>query len=119
MFIHSDGDIHAILPDLIEIGLDVIDPIQPECMNPEEVKRDFGARITLHRCGSLQRTLPFGTPEECRQEARQLVERCGVGGGLVLGASNTISFDVPVENVAAWYEAVRDYDLGSLPDQPR
>jgi len=119
VFIHSDGDIRAILPDLVEIGFDVIDPIQPECMNPEEVKKEFGDRITLHRCGSLQRTLPFGTPEECRQEARRLVERCGVGGGLVLGASNTISFDVPVENIAAWYEAVRDYDLGTLPDQSR
>ncbi len=119
LFIHSDGDIREVLPALIEIGFDVIDPIQPECMNPEEVKKEFGDRITLHRCGSLQRTLPFGTPEECRQEARRLVERCGVGGGLVLGASNTISFDVPVENVAAWYEAVRDYDLGSLPDLSR
>ena len=119
VFIHSDGDIREILPDLIEIGFDVIDPIQPECMDPEEVKREFGERITLHRCGSLQRILPFGTPQECRQEARRLVERCGVGGGLVLGASNTISFDVPVENIAAWYEAVRDYDLGSLPDPHR
>ena len=83
-------------------------------MPPEQVKREFGDRITLHRCGSLQRTLPFGTPEDCRQEARRLVERCGVGGGLVLGASNTISFDVPVENIAACYEAVRDYDIREL-----
>jgi len=119
VFIHSDGDIREILPDLIEIGFDVIDPIQPECMPPEEVKREFGDQITLHRCGSLQRTLPFGTPGECRQEARRLVERCGVGGGLVLGASNTVSFDVPVQNIAAWYEAVRDYDLGDLPDRTR
>ena len=112
VFIHSDGNIRGILADLVEIGFDVIDPIQPECMDPAELKREFGDRITLHRCGSLQRTLPFGTPEECRQEARRLVEQCGVGGGLVLGASNTVSFDVPVENIAAWYEAVRDYDLG-------
>jgi uroporphyrinogen decarboxylase len=109
-FIHSDGDIREILPDLIEIGFDVIDPIQPECMPPEEVKREYGDRITLHRCGSLQQTLPFGTPEDCRQEARRLVETCGLGGGLVLGASNTVSFDVPVQNIAAWYEAVRDYN---------
>ena len=115
VFIHSDGDIREILPDLIEIGFDVIDPIQPECMDPEEIKNEFGDRITLHRCGSLQRTLPFGTPEECRQEARRLVDGCGAEGGLVLGASNTIGFDVPVENIAAWYESVRDYKLGPLP----
>ena len=111
VFIHSDGNIREILPDLIEIGFDVIDPIQPECMHPEEIKEEFGDRITLHRCGSLQRTLPFGTPEDCRREAIRLVERCGVGGGLVLGASNTVSFDVPVENIAAWYEGVRDYEM--------
>ena len=45
------------------------------------------------------------------REAIRLVERCGVGGGLVLGASNTVSFDVPVENIAAWYEGVRDYEM--------
>ena len=46
----------------------------------------------------------------CRQEARELIEVCGVDGGLVLGASNTVSFEVPVQNIAAWYEAVRDYN---------
>jgi hypothetical protein len=54
----------------------------------------------LKRCGSPQ-------------EARQRLERCGAGGGLVLGASNTVSFDVPVENIAAWYEAVRDNNLNA------
>lgn len=115
VFIHSDGNIREILTDLIEIGFDVIDPIQPECMDPVEIKKEFGDRIILHRCGSLQRTLPFGTPEECRREARRLIEGCASGGELVLGASNTISFDVPMENIAAWYEAIRDYDLRSLP----
>ena len=61
VFLHSDGDISTIMPDLIEVGFDVIDPIQPECMDPVEVKKLYGDRITLHGCGSLQQTLPFGT----------------------------------------------------------
>ena len=114
VFIHSDGDLRAIMPDLIEIGFDVIDPIQPECMDPAEIKRLYGDRITLHGCGSLQRTLPFGTPEDCRQEVAGLIETCGTNGGLVLRVSNAIGFDVPVENVVAWFEAARDYDLSRL-----
>src|SRR4030042_2413926 len=109
IFIHSDGDMSEIMPDLIEIGFDVIDPIQPECMDSIEIKKLYGDKITLHRCGSLQKTLPFGTPEDCRKEAITYIERCGQSGGLVLGASNTIGYDVPVENIVAWYEAVRDY----------
>ena len=108
-FIHSDGNISEILLDLIEIGFDVVDPIQPECMDPRAVKREYGRDLCLHRCGSLQRTLPFGTPKDCRAEAIELIRTCGQDGGLVLGASNTVGFDVPTENIAAWYEAVRDY----------
>jgi len=114
VFIHSDGDISKILPDLIEIGFDVIDPMQPECMDHVEIKKKYGDQITMHRGGSLQRTLPFGTPEDCRQEAIQLIENCGYNGGLLPGASNTVSFDVPIENLVAWYEAVRDYDMSTL-----
>jgi len=114
VFIHSDGDLRAIMPDLIEIGFDVIDPIQPECMDPVWVKQEYGDRITLHGCGSLQKTLPFGRPDDCREEVERLIETCGYDGGLVLRVSNAIGFDVPVENVAAWFEAARDYDLSRL-----
>lgn len=77
VFIHSDGDISKIMPDLIEIGFDVIDPIQPECMDPIKIKKLYGDKITLHRCGSLQKTLPFGTPKDCRKEAITYIKRCG------------------------------------------
>ena len=87
----------------------MIDPIQPECMDPIEIKKLYGDKITLHRCGSLQRTLPFGTPKDCKKEAVTYIEQCEQNGGLVLGASNTIGYDVPVKNVVVWYEAVRDY----------
>ncbi len=109
IFIHSDGDLWAIMDDLIEIGFDVIDPIQPECMPPVEVKERWGDRIVLHGCGGLQWTLPFGTVEDVRAEVTELIEKCGYNGGLVLRVSNAIGFDCPVENVAAWFETARDH----------
>ncbi len=115
VFIHSDGDLRSLMPDLIEVGFDVIDSIQPQCMDPFELKREFGERITLHGCGSLQTTLPFGGPEDCRREVVGLIEGCGYDGGLILKPSNMIGWDVPIENIIAWYEAARDYDLADLP----
>ena len=110
VYIHSDGNLWEIMDDLIEIGFDIIDPIQPECMNPVEVKRKYGDRIVLHGCGSLQKTLPFGTVEEVREEVIGLIENCGSDGGLVLRVSNAIGYDCPLENVIAWFETSRDYE---------
>lgn len=115
--IHSDGNLWSIMDDLIEIGFDIIDPIQPECMEPAQVKRQYGDRIVLHGCGSLQRTLPFGSVDEVRQEVVDLIRTCGYDGGLVLRVSNAIGFDCPVENVAAWFETARDYRLEEAPDR--
>ena len=109
LFLHSDGDLTEIMDDLIEVGFDVIDPIQPECMDPIEIKRRWGDKITLHGCGSLQRVLPFGTTEDVRKHVIELIEKCGYNGGLVLRVSNVIGFDVPVENVVTFFETARDY----------
>jgi uroporphyrinogen decarboxylase len=114
VYLHSDGYLMEIMDDLIEIGFDIIDPIQPECMDPVVIKKRWGDRIVLHGCGSLQRTLPFGTPEECREEVRHLITNCGYNGGLILRVSNAIGFDVPIENVVAWFETARDFDLAEL-----
>ena len=61
VWVHSCGCITRVIPSLIEMGLDVLNPIQPECMDPLEVKEKYGDRIVLHGCGGLQKTLPFGT----------------------------------------------------------
>jgi uroporphyrinogen decarboxylase len=106
VFMHSDGDLSEILPDLVGIGLDILNPIQPECMDPFEIKKTWGDRIVLHGAVSLQRTLPFGSVEDVRAEIRQLVDHCGRGGGFVLGPSNVIMPEFPVENAVALYEAV-------------
>jgi len=96
---------------LVEIGISVLNPIQPECMEPAEVKRRWGDRITLHGCISLQRTLPFGSPDDVRREVEDLIRTCGMDGGLILMPSNVIQPDTSVENIIACYHAARDFDL--------
>jgi len=112
VMMHSDGDVRAIVPDLIECGLDALNPIQPECMDPFEFKRSYGDRLVMHGCVSLQRTLPFGSPQEVKEEVWRLIEGCGTDGGLCLGPSNVIFKEIPPQNVAAMYEAVAEYPGG-------
>jgi len=117
-FFHCDGDLRPIVDDLIEIGFDIIDPIQPECINPAAFKARWGDRVTLEGGGSVQRTLPFGTVEEVRREVDFLMRHCAYNGGFILRASNAVSFDCPIENVVAFYETARDYDLAKLEGPP-
>src|SRR5204862_130333 len=96
-----------------------LNPIQPECVNPAEVKARWGDRITLHGGGSNQRTLPFGTLEDVRREVDFLMQNCAYDGGYIFSAANLISFDPPVENVALFHELARDYDLSKVKRPPK
>ena len=118
LFIHSDGDLREIMDDLIEIGFDIIDPIQPECMPPAEVKQRWGERITLCGTGSLQHTLPFGTVDDVRAEITDRITNCGYNGGLILRPSNAVGFDVPLENLLAFYETAMAFDYEQLRKRP-
>ena len=108
VFFHSDGNTTEVMPDLIEIGVDIVNPIQPECMDPAVVKERFGDRITLHGTLSIQRTLPFGTVEDVRREVRDRVRTCGRDGGLILCPSNLFQNDIPLENIVALYDTILD-----------
>jgi uroporphyrinogen decarboxylase len=112
-FIHSDGNVTDLMDDIVEIGFNVVNPIQPECMDPVAVKKRWGDRITLHGGVSLQRTLPNGTPDEVRAEVERLVRECGYNGGLVVFPSNVIQPDTPTENVIACFHAARDLKLAA------
>jgi uroporphyrinogen decarboxylase len=107
--LHSDGSIRTIIPDLIEMGIDALNPIEPEAkgMDALEIKREFGDRLTMHGCVSLTTTLAQGTPADVSQEVRYLIENCGPGGGLILGPANYLLPDVPVENVLALYDTAQ------------
>jgi len=106
---HSDGFIEPFIPELIEIGLDVLNPIQPECMDPSDIKRKFGDRLAFFGTIGNQTTLPFGSPEDVRREVQQRIETVGKGAGLVLAPSHLVEPDVPWENILAFFEAAEEY----------
>jgi uroporphyrinogen decarboxylase len=105
VFYHSDGNVEAVISDLIEIGVDILNPVQPECMNPSVIKRQFGDRLSFWGTVSVQRTMPFGTPEDVRAEVRARIEDVGRGGGLILAPAHVLGPETPWENVVAFFEA--------------
>ena len=118
-FFHSDGNLTPIIDDLVEVGFDILNPLQPECVNPAEIKAKWGRRITLDGGGSVQRTLPFGTLADVKREVDFLMTCCAYNGGYVFRASNNVEFDCPVDHVIAYYEMARDYDLSKLSGPPK
>ncbi|MGQ9591348.1 MAG: uroporphyrinogen decarboxylase family protein [Planctomycetota bacterium] len=108
VFVHSCGKVQELFPDLIEIGLEVFNPLQPEVMDPFEMKRRFGDRLCFYGGMSVQRILPRGTPAEVRDAARRLRDELGRGGGYIASPSHDVPGDVPVENVLAFVEALQE-----------
>ena len=106
---HSCGHIRAFIPELIELGVDVLDPIQPVGpeMSPESLKAAFGDRLTFHGGIDMQRLLPVGTPEQVALEVRRYCETLGRGGGYILAPAHLFQPDVPPENILAFYRAAR------------
>ncbi|MEA3403483.1 MAG: uroporphyrinogen decarboxylase family protein [Armatimonadota bacterium] len=106
VFHHSDGAVRDNVPQMIEAGIDVLDPIQWRCkgMDREGLKRDFGDRICFHGAMDNQQTIPFGTTEDVRQEVRDNFRILGAGGGYILGPCHNIQPITPPENVLALYE---------------
>jgi uroporphyrinogen decarboxylase len=113
---HSDGMIYPIIPDLIEIGLDVLNPIQPACMDPARLKKDYGRKLCFWGTIDEQYTLPFGSPESVRAEVIQRLKTIGVQGGLILGPTHHVQLDTPMENFWAMIRTILDTPYSSLPD---
>jgi uroporphyrinogen-III decarboxylase len=111
-FIHSCGSVWALVEDFIAAGFDILNPVQCSAadMDPEALKRTFGDRITFWGGGvDTQKTLPFGTPDEVRREVRERLRIFGPGGGFVFATVHNIQALVPVENIQAMFEAVREF----------
>ncbi|HOL68013.1 MAG TPA: uroporphyrinogen decarboxylase family protein, partial [bacterium] len=104
---HCCGAIRPMIPDLIEAGVDILNPIQVRArgMVPAELKREFGRFLCFHGGIDIQKTLPFGTPEEVRAEVRQRLRELGKDGGYILCSTHNLQKQTPVENVLAMYEA--------------
>ena len=110
--IHSCGSIMALLPDFIEAGFDILNPVQCSAtgMDPQTLKDRFGEQITFWGGGvDTQHILPFGTPDEVQQEVRERIRIFGQGGGFVFNTIHNVQARVPVENLLAMYETVREY----------
>ncbi len=103
--LHCCGAVQQLLPELIDAGLDVFNPFQPEVMDVFEMKRRYGDRLTFYGGIDTQRLLPNGAPDEVRAEARRLIGILGAGGGYILSAAHTLQGDVPPEDVLAMYRS--------------
>jgi len=103
---HTCGSVREIMPDMIEAGLAVLNPVQPGAkrMEPAELKREFGDRLCFHGGISIQTNLPFGKPADVRAEVAARVKDLGAGGGYILCTAHNIQADAPVENVLALVE---------------
>jgi uroporphyrinogen decarboxylase len=108
VFIHSCGDVKELFPELIEIGLDCFNPLQPEVMDVFEMKRRYHGRLAFYGGISVQKTLPYGRPDDVRREVRRLLKEVGAGGGYIAAPSHSIPKDVPVENILAMLEVLQN-----------
>lgn len=109
---HSDGDVAPLIPDFIEIGVDILNPIQTSAGSMADLatlKKQWGKQIVF--CGGIDthRLLPFGSPDDVREEVRRVISLLGPGGGFMIGAVHTVMNDVPPENVLAMVDAVEEF----------
>jgi uroporphyrinogen decarboxylase len=120
VWFHSCGDITAVLPDLIDIGMDVWETVQLHTlpMPPEELKRRYGKAITFFG-GVNTQTLPFKSPNEVRREVRRCIDALGKGGGYILGPDHHIKPDVSAENTMALFEEAKGYSREGYTSGPR
>lgn len=108
IFYHSDGNVEPLIPELIRAGVEILNPLQPDCLDPVEVKRKYGKEITLFGTVSVQHTMPFGTPDEVRAEVLTRMRTLGYDGGLILSPAHVLGPDVPWENIVAFFAAANE-----------
>jgi uroporphyrinogen decarboxylase len=111
---HTDGVVYPIIPDLIEIGLNVLNPIQPMSMDPCRLKNEYGNNLCFWGSLDIQKTLPFGTPEQVKLEVITRLRTIGRGGGLLIGPTHNLQLDTPLENFWAMVDAIRHTPYHSL-----
>jgi uroporphyrinogen decarboxylase len=114
VMLHSDGAIQEVLPDLIEIGVDILNPIQVSAKGMGDtafLKREFGKDIVFWGGIDTQHVLPFGSPQEVKVEVNRRLEDLAPGGGYVMASVHNIQYNTPPQNILAMYEAWRDYGV--------
>ncbi|MCK4244083.1 MAG: hypothetical protein KAX20_00490 [Candidatus Omnitrophica bacterium] len=112
LFLHTDGSVYEFIPDFIEMGVDILNPVQftAKDMGLEKLKKEFGRDISFWGGGcDTQNALPSATPQEVKKHVRECISILAPGGGFVFNQIHNIQADVPPENIMAMYEAVKEY----------
>lgn len=109
IFYHSCGFVEPMIPHLIDAGIDVLNPIQSECMDFEEIYRKYGSQISFHGTIGTQTVMPKGTPEEVKETVWHNLDIAGEKGGLFVAPTHLLEPEVPLENILAYVEACRTY----------
>ncbi len=111
IFLHSCGAIYDLIPDLIEVGVDILNPVQVSAakMDTKKLKKEFGDVLTFWGGGiDTQEVLPKGTPDEVKEEVKRRIDDLAPGGGFIFAAVHNIQADVPPENIIAMWEALQE-----------
>ena len=110
---HTCGCIHSLIPEFIDCGLDILNPLQPDVagMDYEAIKTTYGNDIAFHGAISIQKTMPYGTPNDVRNEVKDRVEKLAKNGGLILSTAHNIQTDTSLENIEALFNAYREYGV--------
>lgn len=108
---HTDGDVTELVPHLIDVGLDILNPVQPECVDAAHLKHTYGDRLAFWGGLGVQSVIPFGTPEEVREHVRQQIETLGANGGYVVAPSHVLERDTPWENLKAMVAAIDEFGV--------
>lgn len=109
IYYHSCGHIEPFIQELIEIGVDILNPVQPECNDFNRIHALYGERLSFWGTLGTQDLLPFGSPEDVRGEVFSRLEQCGPSGGIVLGPAHMVEPEVPWDNLLAVKTAVQDF----------
>jgi len=106
---HSDGNIIAIVGELLEAGVDILNPLQPECLDLDAIHKRYGNRLAFDGCIGTQSTMPFGSPADVRARVREVIDKYGQKGGLIISPTHTLEPEVPLENIDALFAACHEY----------
>ena len=110
---HTDGEVADLVPDLIGVGLDILNPVQPECVDTRSIKKTYGDRLAFWGGLGVQSVIPFGSPDEVREHVREQIEILGENGGYVVAPSHVLERDTPWENFKAMVEAIDEFGVYS------
>ena len=106
---HSCGFVEPFIPDFIDVGVDILNPVQPECMDFKEIHDKYGTRISFNGTIGTQKLMPFGTPEEIKREVKRNLDIAGMKGGLFCCPTHLLEPEVPWENIEAYVNACNNY----------